>query len=182
MRNAIQVMDAPWHAFSRRILIIGAGGSGKSTLARRLAERTGLPLIHLDMLYWHPGWVQTSHDEWDRVIAELTGRDRWITDGNYGRTMPQRLAACDTVIFLDLPTWLCVWRLFKRLWQYAGRRRPDLAAGCKERLSADFVLWVWQYRRRRRPEVLERLAAIGTTKQVFILRSPAEVERFAVGH
>ena len=173
-------MDSHWRLLSgNRILIIGSGGSGKSTLARQLAERTGLPLVHLDALYWHPGWVETSHDEWDRVVAELVSRDRWIMDGNYGRTMVQRLTACDTVIFLDLPSLTCVWRILKRGWQYRGRNRPDLSEGCPEQVpSLDFVLWVWRYRKRRRPEILERLAAIESTRQVIILRTPAEVERF----
>src|SRR4051794_905502 len=110
----------------RRVLVIGSGGAGKTTLARRLAERTGLPLVHLDMLYWHAGWVPTGEPEWDRIIEELVSRDAWVMDGNYGRTLDRRLAACDTVIFLDLPRLVCLWRVIKRRWQYAGANRYSL--------------------------------------------------------
>src|SRR3989454_12597016 len=52
------------HVRLKRVLVIGTGGSGKSTVARRLAQRTGLPLIHLDAHYWRPGWQPTPPDEW----------------------------------------------------------------------------------------------------------------------
>jgi hypothetical protein len=78
--------------------------------AARLAERTGLPLIHLDAMYWRPGWVKTPKDEWSRTVDRLLTRDRWVMDGNYAGTLDRRLAACDTVIFLDLPRTVCLWR------------------------------------------------------------------------
>ena len=161
----------------RKILIIGPGGSGKSTLARRLAELTRLPLIHLDALYWHEGWVPTPQAEWDRVVAELLSLDAWVIDGNYGRTFPVRLAACDAVVFLDLPPWLCIWRLFRRRVQYAGRGRPDLPPGCRDFLSWDFLLWVWSYRRRR-PGIIEQLGAVERDKRVIILRGQRSIDRF----
>jgi len=77
----------------RKVLVIGSGGAGKSTFARRLAERTGLPLVHLDLLYWHDGWVPSANAEWDGVVARLVSQDDWIMDGNYGRTLVTRLAA-----------------------------------------------------------------------------------------
>lgn len=162
----------------RRVLIIGSGGAGKSTLAHRVAERTGLPLIHLDAHYWHAGWVPTGNAEWDRQVAELIARDRWIMDGNYGRTLPTRLAECDTVLFLDLPRLLCLWRLFWRRLRYGGRSRPDLPEGCPEQLSWDFVLWVWDYPRRRRPDILRQLAALGEGQRAVVLRSTGDLERF----
>lgn len=168
----------------RRILIIGSGGSGKSTLAARLGARTGLPVVHLDALYWKAGWVATPHDEWDRTIAELVARDAWIMDGNYSRTLDRRLAASDTAVFLDLPRTRCVWRIVKRRLRFHGRTRPDMAGGCEERLTWEFVRWVWDYPRRTRGRVLERLrAAQAAGTRVVVLRSDREVERFvaAVG-
>ena len=88
----------------RRVLIVGAGGVGKSTLARELERRTGLPIVHLDREYWRPGWVATPDDEWRHRVGELIEADAWIMDGNYGGTMELRASACDTLIFLDLPT------------------------------------------------------------------------------
>ena len=161
----------------QKVLIIGSGGSGKTTLGRRIAELTGLPLVHLDALFWREGWVPTPDGEWDRVVAELINGDAWILDGNYGRVLRVRLAACDTVIFLDLPPWLCLWRILKRRFRYKGRRRPDLPEGCPERLNWEFARWVLGYRRNQRPGVLERLSDFGD-KRVVILRSQSSIERF----
>ena len=161
-----------------RILIIGSGGSGKTTFAKELAKRTGLPLIHLDQLFWSPGWVPMPDEEWDALIQRLIAQDQWIMDGNYGRTLPMRFAAADTIIFLDLPRLVCTWRIIARSFRYFGRSRPDVAPGCPERLSWEFLVWVWTYPSRRRPDILRRLDSLRAEKQVIILRSARDVDRF----
>lgn len=162
----------------RRILIIGPGGAGKSTLARRLGARLGLEVFHLDKFYWRPGWVEPPRDEWLKILAGLAARDAWIMDGNYSGSLDLRLARCDTVILLDLPRLLCVWRIARRWRTYRGAARPDMAEGCPDRLTPEFVRWVWDYPRLSRPKVLARLAAAGAGKRIIRLRSRREVERF----
>ncbi|MBV9923729.1 MAG: DNA topology modulation protein [Acidobacteria bacterium] len=165
----------------RRVLVIGSGGAGKSTFARRLGERLGLPVIHLDRAYWRPGWVEPPKDEWRRTVEELCAGEAWVMDGNYSGTLDVRLAACDTVIFLDLPRAVCTWRIVKRSLRYKGTSRPDMGEGCHEQLNKDFLiflLWVWNYPRRSRPKVLERLGALAESKRIYRLRSSAEAEKF----
>lgn len=163
----------------RRILLIGSGGAGKSTLARTLAERTGLPLIHLDALFWRPGWVETPAAEWRGTVAGLLQREAWVMDGNFGGTLDLRLAACDTAIFLDLPPAVCLWRVMKRRLRYRGESRPDMTPGCPERLDLDFLLWIAFYRLRRRKAVLAKLAAAAADgKRAVVLDSDAAVARF----
>jgi adenylate kinase family enzyme len=161
-----------------RVLVIGTGGSGKTTVARRLAQRTGLPLIHLDTHYWRPGWQPTPSGEWRAKVTELVSGDAWIIDGNYGGTLDVRLAACDTVVFLDLPRVVCLWRVLRRQLRYVGRARPELPAGCPERLTGEFLTWIWTYPSRRRGDILKRLAALDHAKRVAILRSTGAVEEF----
>ena len=154
----------------RRVLVIGPGGAGKTTLARAIAARTGLPLVHLDSLYWRPGWEPTPRVEWESIVSKLVREPAWVMDGNYGGTLDERLGACDTVIFLDFARWVCLWRLF--------RRRPDLPDGCPERLNWEFVRWVWTYPTRRRQAVLDKLAALDDAKRVVVLRDDAAVDDF----
>ncbi len=162
----------------RRVLVIGSGGAGKSTLATRLGERLALPVVHLDAQYWRPGWVPTPADEWVRTVAALVAGDAWVMDGNYGGTLDARLAACDTAVFLDLPRLVCAWRIVRRVARFHGRSRPDMAPGCPERFSFEFLRWVWAYPRRRRPEILRKLAGLGPGQEAVVLRSGAAVEQF----
>jgi adenylate kinase family enzyme len=162
----------------RRILVIGSGGSGKTTLSKEIAVRTGLPVIHLDRLFWRPGWIPTPDAEWDAVIEDLARRDVWIMDGNYGRTLPLRLATADTVLFLDAHPLTSLWRILKRRWKNRGRTRDDVAPGCPEQMNWEFVHWVLTFRTRRRPGILRQLAAARPGQRVVILRNARDVREF----
>jgi adenylate kinase family enzyme len=161
----------------KRVLVVGSGGAGKSTVARKLGERLGLPVIHLDAHYWNPGWIETPAEEWQERVRRLIAEPEWVMDGNYGGTLDVRLAAADTVVFLDLPRIVCLWRIVTRAARYWGRTRPDLAPNCPERLGWEFVVWVWTYPDRRRPEILERLRERKNVRAI-VLRSSADVEKF----
>ncbi|MGI9064780.1 MAG: DNA topology modulation protein [Pyrinomonadaceae bacterium] len=162
----------------RKVLVIGSGGSGKSTFARRLGALLDLEVIHLDSIYWSPGWVEMPKPDWNRTVEELLTRNAWIIDGNYSGTLEMRLEACDTVIFLDLSRVIYLWRLLKRAVLYRNERRPDMAEGCPEKLNWEFIKWVWGYRKRTRPKIIKRLE--NNAKQIIWLKSPTEVKRFLV--
>jgi adenylate kinase family enzyme len=162
----------------RRVLVVGCGGAGKSTFARRLGEKTGLPVVHLDAEFWRPGWVEPPDDEWRETVKALMARDAWILDGNYGATLDLRLKACDTAIFLDRSRWVCLFRVLSRVARFRGRARPDMAPGCAERVDGAFLRWIWRYPRDSRPTVLGKLAAATPDVDVVTLRSEREVERF----
>ena len=99
----------------KRVLIIDSSGAGKSTLARKLGEKTGLPVVHLDEHFWLPGWQQIREDDFDRWLSDVLVEPEWIMDGNYNRTLERRLAFADTVIFLRLNRWRCLWRVLKKV-------------------------------------------------------------------
>jgi adenylate kinase family enzyme len=162
----------------KKILVIGSGGAGKSTFARRLGERLRLEVIHLDAHHWRQGWVEPPKDEWRAVVEELLRRDAWVMDGNYSGTLDARLAACDTVVFLDLPRAVCLWRVLKRLVMYRNRRRPDMAEGCHEQFDLEFFRWVWGYPDRSRPKVVRLLEEHEAARTVVRLRTSSEVESF----
>ena len=165
----------------KKILVIGSSGAGKSTFSRRLQKATGLPLIHLDRLYWKPNWVEmTDKAEWKRTIENALRDDFWILDGNYSGTLEMRLEKCDTVIFLDLPRTLCVYRILKRVALYKKGNRPDMADGCDERFDWEFVKIVWNYPTRSKPKVEALLKRFESDKTIVRLRSQKEIEDFFV--
>ena len=160
-----------------RMMIIGCGGAGKSTLARQLGEKTGLPVVHLDRLFWHPGWVESTKEEIDKKIMEAMAEPRWIMDGNYNRTLPKRLEYCDTVIFLDFSTAACLLGVVKRVLTSYGQVRPDMAEGCPERFDLEFLKWVYHYNGKHRRRYYELLSNLNG-KQVYILKNRRQVKRF----
>ena len=161
----------------QRILIIGCSGAEKSTLARRLGEKTDLPVVHLDALFWKPGWVESEREVFDaKVLAELE-KPAWIIDGNYARTLPMRLEKCDTVIYLDFPALLCIFGVLKRVITTLGTVRPDMPEGCPERFDWEFLKWVWNFNRNNREKTYAQLEKLPAEK-VIILKNRREVRKF----
>jgi adenylate kinase family enzyme len=162
----------------KKVLIVGSSGAGKSTLSVRLGKITGIEVVHLDKLHWRPNWTEPPKDEWEKIVEKALRADAWIIDGNYSGTMEKRIAACDTIIFLDLPRLVCLYRIFKRVTRYYGQNRPDMAAGCDEQFDWEFIKWVWNFPKRTKPQVKALLKKVGGDKMIFHLRSKAEVEKF----
>lgn len=150
----------------------------RSTRIPRLLSVGVSTVYHLDKLYWQPNWQASSEAEWTHVQDNLCAQDTWVMDGNYGGTMEIRLSAADTVIFLDMPRLLCLWRVIKRFLRYRGESRPDMTQGCEEKLSKEFLLWVWNYPQKKKPDILARLEPLKTEKRNIILSSPRAVETF----
>jgi adenylate kinase family enzyme len=162
----------------KRILVVGSSGAGKTMFSLRLCQILAVEIIHIDREYWRPGWAEPTKEEWREKLAGLLSRDAWIMDGNYSATLEQRLAACDTVVFLDIRRTLCTWRVIRRTLRFYKRRRPDMADGCYERLDVKFLQFVWNYPERSKPKVISRINAYADSARLIHLRSPSEVERF----
>lgn len=140
----------------QRILIVGCGGSGKSVLARRLGDRLGLPVIHLDEHYYDQDWNTLPPEDFAILQQDLVAQPCWIIDGNYASTLPIRLAAADTVIFLDLPPATCLWSIARRRLCHRGGQHPQI--GVYDRINLSFLRYVLRYRRTMRPRVQALIA------------------------
>ena len=161
-----------------RIMIIGCGGAGKSTLARALGEKTGLPVVHLDRIWWSPGnWQHLSREEFDRLLMIEVGKPRWILDGNFNRTLKVRLEKCDTVIYLDMSRWVCLKNWIGRVIKNWGHARADMAQGCNEWFDPEMVRWLWRFNRDNRKRYHELLGGL-EGKNVYILKNRREVRKF----
>ena len=163
-----------------RLLVLGCGGAGKSTLAAELGQLTGLPVVHLDRMYWLPGWTHRTREEFDELLAAELEKERWIIDGDFHRTLPRRLERCDAVVVLDYPGVVCAAGIIRRRLQYRGKTRSSMTEGCPERLDGEFVRWVLNYRRAVRPEHMKIIAQAAEehSPQVFILRNRRQTRRW----
>jgi len=147
----------------KRVVIIGRGASGKSTLAARLGEITGLPVIELDKVFWRPGLVATSRDQWVVVQEGLVAEEGWIIDGDLGPydVVEVRLRAADTILFLDFSLLRCSWRAIRR---------------SHERV--DFWRWLLAYRWQSRPILMEAIANHAVNADLQVFRNPAALRQF----
>lgn len=134
-----------------RIAIIGCGGSGKTYLANQLAALFQLPLTHLDGVYYDADWNPLPQEEFAALQRDLVAARRWLIGGNYAGTLPIRLAAADTVIFLDLPAITCLTGTLQRRWRYWGGQHAN--DGVYDRITWNFVRYIWGYRKSMRPRV-----------------------------
>ena len=164
----------------KRIMIIGQPGSGKSRLAQALGERTGLPVVHIDKIHWQAGWVERSKEEKTRLCHEVEQQDRWIFEGGYSPTWPNRLARADIVIWLDRPVGIRLWRVLRRAFIGLGHTRPDMADDCPERLRSlpEFIHFIWTTRNSSRAKMAKLIAMAPSRCEVVRLQSDEEVARF----
>ena len=161
----------------KKIIVIGCSGSGKSTLARQLGEITKIPVIHLDRLWWKPGWETVSRDEFDVLHRSAMAEAAWIMDGNFSRTLPERIENCDTVIYLDFNRITCIAGVLRRVFTGMGKVRPDMGEGCPERFDWSFLVWVWNFNKKNRSKTYQLLDKADNA-EIHILKNRKQINKF----
>lgn len=156
----------------KKVIIIGCPGSGKSTLARKLSQKTGLALYYLDMIYHKPDKTTVTREEFDAKLLEILQKDAWIIDGNYMRTIPMRAKACDTVIWLDYPTEICMQGINER----RGKPREDMP-WVETEPDEDFVRFVKNFATETKPKIQSILEDY-KEKNIMVFHTREEAEGF----
>lgn len=157
----------------KKVIVIGCPGSGKTTFAEKLSRATGLPLYYLDAIWHKPDRTHIARDEFDERLREILDLDGWIIDGNYSRTLEQRLIVCDTVFFFDLPTEVCLAGATERL----GKGRYDMPWIEKE-LSPEFIKQIEDFRDKMSPIIYNLLKKHGQNKKIVVFKSREETDSY----
>jgi hypothetical protein len=165
---------------ARRVLVIGCPGAGKTTFAVRLAALTALPLVHLDDLYFGPGWSATPPEAWRAEVARLSAGREWIIDGNHAGTLPERLARAEAVVLLDRAPVLCLAAYLRRTLRLLrtpeDRLPPYMRGSAGRRRVVDrplsFARFILAFRRATLPGITACLGRGGVP--VVRLRTRAE--------
>ena len=162
-----------------RVIIIGGNGSGKSTFAKQLHTKTGLPLVHLDRLFWYGEWQTRTREEFDALLGAELEKDAWIIDGNYNRTIPWRLSSCDTVFYFDFSTLRCLWGVTWRVLTNLGRVRDDMGGDCRERFDLSFYRFILGFNKAYRKHYHDLLTEDEKDgKTVVVFRNRRQVKRY----
>lgn len=150
----------------RRVMIIGSNGAGKSTFSFRLAELTGLPLVHIDKIYWRGCWEVTPKDEFVRIMEEKVRQEAWIIEGNNLSTLGQRLQYADTVFWFEFPPLLCVINVIKRELKNHNRVRSDMPDECVSRIDWAWLKTVWGFNKKNHDRIESALREAGNVELI----------------
>lgn len=155
----------------KKVIVIGCPGSGKSTFSKALHKISGLSLCHLDLLYWKEDQTRVERSVFLERLKAVLHKDEWIIDGNYASTMEMRISFCDTVIFLDYPTELCLQGAKER----RGKARSDMPCILED--DEDFLQTIRRYNSESRPQVMQLLAR-HPEKEIHILQNRDQADEF----
>ncbi|REB07424.1 topology modulation protein [Sporosarcina sp. BI001-red] len=164
----------------QRILVMGiSAGAGKSTFARSLGEMLNYPVTYLDSLYFEPGWKEVPLEIFEQRQVEATADSTWIIEGNYSSTVSVREKRADTIVYLELPLYLCLYRVLKRRIRYHRQTRPELGKDCPEKLDWEFLKYIVTTYGRRKVGMRGRMLRYAEEgKMVFHLQSRRQIRDF----
>ncbi len=160
--------------------VIGYSGSGKSTLARELGKRYGAEVLHLDAVHFLSDWQERETAEKQKLVDDfLNSHDDWVIDGNYtSLSYERRMEEADKIVVMLFGRFDCLRRVARRYRKYKNRTRPDMAAGCNEKLDAEFVSWVlWKGRKKAARDRYANLQKQYPDKTV-VLRNQRQLDAF----
>ena len=155
-----------------KVIIIGCPGAGKSTFSKALKEKTGLPLFHLDMLFWNNDKTHVDREVFDKKLSDVLELDNWIIDGNYKRTLEMRLKACDTVFLLDFPVEDCISGVNARI----GKQRSDMP-WVEQNFDEDFKQWIIDFPNNELPYIYS-LLKVYSDKKIIVFKSHKEIDNY----
>ncbi len=163
----------------KKIAVVGPVGAGKSRLAHDLGKLLGIRVLHLDALFWKPGWVPTPRHEHEAMQRREVATDSWIVEAQFDDMLPDWVYAADTVVFVDISLGRSLWRVSKRrLNRQASVGTPVGDPGALHRSLLKFARNQWHYRTTVRQELLAELARERDGRRVVILRRDTDTVAF----
>ncbi|WP_289857011.1 hypothetical protein [uncultured Muribaculum sp.] len=157
----------------RKVIVIGCPGAGKSTFSRKLAEKTGLPIHYLDMIWHLPDRTTLPRDKFIMRLDEISAKEEWIIDGNYLHSLPMRLNRCDTVFFFDLPLAVCLAGAEERI----GKERKDMP-WIENQMDPEFRQWIIDFPKQQLPIIRKLLMEYKHKVNVVIFHSRKDADIF----
>lgn len=164
-----------------RVMVIGNASGGKSTLSRTICAVHGLPHVELDQMLWKPNWQATPEAEFRQLHSAAISQDRWLIDGvGPWPCVETRIAACDTVVFIDLPLCLHFWWAAKRQAKSLIFGRADGPPDCPMwPVTLRLFRMMWWLHREIRPRLLDLVGHHRDEIRMVHIKSRKELRAFS---
>ncbi len=161
----------------KKVIVLGNNGSGKSYFSKKLAEMTGLPLIHLDLLYWKENWTHPSREEWAEIQRNLVANEQWIIDGMHISTLEIRFKEADAIYFLDIDTDTCL----ESVRQRESQERTDFPNHLDNQQgdSEALVKGLLEFEEKRKSRIIE-LHNKYSNKDFIVFKTRKEINEFLI--
>lgn len=156
----------------RRIAIIGLPGSGKSTVAIALGKALGIPVHHLDK-YMFSGRQRRDQTEFLAEKETLIRGNSWIIEGCSISTLEMRFATADTIIYLNLPRFTCLWRVLKRMFTSSAHLSET---GCLDGVNWPLIKYIWTFKREKWGQIKE-LQSKYPNVNFYNIRTSKDIEK-----
>ena len=156
----------------KKIIVIGCPGSGKSVFSKKLNKATGIPLYHLDLLYWNKDKTTVLREVFLDRLNDILNKESWIIDGNYANSMELRFEKCDTVFFLDYPSEICIKGIEERM----GKSRSDMPWIETEK-DEEFISYVENFVNEGRNKITKLINKY-PEKNIIIFKAREEAEKY----
>ena len=159
----------------KKVIVIGCPGSGKTTFAEKLQKKTALPLYYLDAIWHKPDKTYIPREEFDERIKEIFKTDKWIIDGNYGRTIEVRMKECDTIFLFDLPTDVCLHGVTERI----GKGRYDLP-WLETELDPEFAEFIKDFPKTTLPKIYDLIEKYKEEKSIVVFKTREDSDEYLI--
>ena len=157
-----------------KIIVVGCPGSGKSVFSLALSKILNIDVIHLDKIYWKPNWVNIDSSEFDRRLALEMNKDSYIIDGNYNKTIKERIIHSDLIVYLDYDSNVCIESYLKRVEN--GSIQGLISDGCVEEADREFIEEIKTFNDNYRSKYYNLLEESG--KKYLIFNNREELQKF----
>lgn len=173
--------DINWGFKMQRIWITGSSGSGKTTLANIIGAKLNVPVYHNDKIFWMENWQQRPINDQIEITKGITQEAKWIYEGNNLNICKEdgRYNTCDTIVFLKVNRFICLYRFLRRYLKHKGTVRPDISEGCTEKVDIEILKYIlFDYPKKKDQRQKLFAEAIKDKKNLIILSGVKDVKKW----